>query len=92
MLPRPYVFVNMAMTADGKIDTVERQGARISGAADTARVDRLRADQTPFGGVDGRIPPLDPDGGLGGAVGTVVIPTGPDPDGFGPLQPEFAWI
>jgi 2,5-diamino-6-(ribosylamino)-4(3H)-pyrimidinone 5'-phosphate reductase len=33
----------MAMTADGKIDTVARQGARISGAADTARVDRLRA-------------------------------------------------
>jgi 2,5-diamino-6-(ribosylamino)-4(3H)-pyrimidinone 5'-phosphate reductase len=41
---RPYVFVNMAMTADGKIDTVERQGARISGAADSARVDRLRAE------------------------------------------------
>ena len=40
---RPYVFVNMAMTADGKIDTVERQGARISGSADSARVDRLRA-------------------------------------------------
>jgi len=34
----------MAMTADGKIDTVERLGARISGPADTARVDRLRAD------------------------------------------------
>jgi 2,5-diamino-6-(ribosylamino)-4(3H)-pyrimidinone 5'-phosphate reductase len=33
----------MAMTADGKIDTVARSGARISGAADTARVDRLRA-------------------------------------------------
>jgi 2,5-diamino-6-(ribosylamino)-4(3H)-pyrimidinone 5'-phosphate reductase len=33
----------MAMTADGKIDTVERSGARISGAADTIRVDRLRA-------------------------------------------------
>ena len=43
MAQRPYVFVNMAMTADGKIDTVERRGARISGAADTARVDRLRA-------------------------------------------------
>ncbi len=43
MEPRPFVFINMAMTADGKIDTVERQGARISGAADTARVDRLRA-------------------------------------------------
>jgi 2,5-diamino-6-(ribosylamino)-4(3H)-pyrimidinone 5'-phosphate reductase len=33
----------MAMTADGKIDTVERAGARISGAADTVRVDQLRA-------------------------------------------------
>jgi 2,5-diamino-6-(ribosylamino)-4(3H)-pyrimidinone 5'-phosphate reductase len=33
----------MAMTADGKIDTVERAGARISGAADTFRVDQLRA-------------------------------------------------
>ena len=33
----------MAMTADGKIDTVARLGARISGPADTARVDRLRA-------------------------------------------------
>jgi 2,5-diamino-6-(ribosylamino)-4(3H)-pyrimidinone 5'-phosphate reductase len=42
--PRPFVFVNMAMTADGKIDTVARQGARISGPADTARVDRLRAE------------------------------------------------
>ena len=31
------------MTADGKIDTVERAGARISGAADTVRVDQLRA-------------------------------------------------
>ena len=40
---RPDVIVNMAMTADGKIDTVERRGARISGAADSARVDRLRA-------------------------------------------------
>lgn len=44
MQSRPYVFVNMAMTADGKIDTVERRGARISGPADTARVDRLRAE------------------------------------------------
>ena len=43
MQQRPYVLVNMAVTADGKIDTVERRGARISGDADTARVDRLRA-------------------------------------------------
>ena len=41
---RPHVLVNMAVTADGKIDTVERRGARISGPADTARVDRLRAE------------------------------------------------
>jgi 2,5-diamino-6-(ribosylamino)-4(3H)-pyrimidinone 5'-phosphate reductase len=40
---RPFVLANLAMTADGKIDTVERLGARISGPADTARVDRLRA-------------------------------------------------
>jgi 2,5-diamino-6-(ribosylamino)-4(3H)-pyrimidinone 5'-phosphate reductase len=34
----------MAVTADGKVDTVERRGARISGPADTARVDALRAE------------------------------------------------
>jgi riboflavin-specific deaminase-like protein len=44
MQARPTVLVNMAMTADGKIDTFERRGARISGPADTARVDRLRAE------------------------------------------------
>lgn len=43
MQKRPYVLVNMAVTADGKIDTWERRGARISGAADSIRVDRLRA-------------------------------------------------
>lgn len=40
---RPRVLVNMAMTVDGKIDTLERRGARISGPADSARVDALRA-------------------------------------------------
>ncbi len=34
----------MAVTADGKIDTVARRGARISGASDSARVDALRAE------------------------------------------------
>ena len=43
MTTRPHLLVNMAMTADGKIDTVARGGARISGAADSARVDQLRA-------------------------------------------------
>jgi len=38
------VLVNIAMTADGKIDTVEREGARISSPEDKAAVDRLRAE------------------------------------------------
>src|SRR5512140_1966872 len=41
---RPFVFINVAMTADGKIDTFQRQGAAISSAWDKARVDRLRAE------------------------------------------------
>src|SRR3990172_1587053 len=41
---RPYVFINVAMTADGKIDTFERKGAAISSQRDKERVDRLRAE------------------------------------------------
>lgn len=41
---RPFVFINVAMTADGKIDTVQRKGAAISSARDKERVDRLRAE------------------------------------------------
>ncbi|HMB24043.1 MAG: dihydrofolate reductase family protein [Chloroflexota bacterium] len=40
---RPFVFINVAMTADGKIDTFERRGAAISSARDKERADRLRA-------------------------------------------------
>jgi 2,5-diamino-6-(ribosylamino)-4(3H)-pyrimidinone 5'-phosphate reductase len=40
---RPYVVVNIAMSADGKISTRERRQVRISGAQDFARVDRLKA-------------------------------------------------
>jgi 2,5-diamino-6-(ribosylamino)-4(3H)-pyrimidinone 5'-phosphate reductase len=40
---RPYVHINVAMTADGKIDTFERRGATISSQRDKERVDRLRA-------------------------------------------------
>jgi len=40
---RPFVFINAAVTADGKIDTCERRGATISSARDKARGDRLRA-------------------------------------------------
>jgi 2,5-diamino-6-(ribosylamino)-4(3H)-pyrimidinone 5'-phosphate reductase len=40
---RPYVLINVAATADGKIDTRERRGAAISSDADRARVDGLRA-------------------------------------------------
>ncbi|GAB4462792.1 MAG: 2,5-diamino-6-(ribosylamino)-4(3H)-pyrimidinone 5'-phosphate reductase [Anaerolineales bacterium] len=41
---RPFVFINVAMTADGKIDTFQRQGAAISSPRDKERVDRLRAE------------------------------------------------
>ena len=43
MLARPYVLINVAASADGKIDTIARQGAPISSEADRQRVDALRA-------------------------------------------------
>ena len=42
-LKRPFVFINSAMSADGKISSVEHRQIRISGQADLARVDLLRA-------------------------------------------------
>ncbi len=41
---RPYVFINTAISADGKIDTFERKGSAISSKRDKERVDQLRAD------------------------------------------------
>jgi 2,5-diamino-6-(ribosylamino)-4(3H)-pyrimidinone 5'-phosphate reductase len=41
---RPFVFVNVAMSADGKISTRERRQVRISGSLDRERVDRLKAE------------------------------------------------
>jgi len=41
---RPFVHINVAMTADGKLDTFERRGAAISSPGDKERVDRLRAE------------------------------------------------
>ncbi len=43
-MDRPYVHINVAATADGKIDTFERRGAAISSQRDKERVDQLRAD------------------------------------------------
>jgi 2,5-diamino-6-(ribosylamino)-4(3H)-pyrimidinone 5'-phosphate reductase len=43
-MDRPYVHINVAVTADGKIDTFERQGAAISSQQDKERVDELRAE------------------------------------------------
>src|SRR5689334_22279230 len=42
-MDRPYTVINVAMAADGKIDTFERRGAAISSARDRDRVDQLRA-------------------------------------------------
>ena len=41
---RPFVFINLAMSADGKISTVHRRQTRISGKEDFDRVDALRAE------------------------------------------------
>ena len=41
---RPYVFINSAMSADGKISTVARKQVRISGEDDLRRVDALKAN------------------------------------------------
>jgi 2,5-diamino-6-(ribosylamino)-4(3H)-pyrimidinone 5'-phosphate reductase len=43
-MKRPFVFINVAMTTDGKIDTFARKGATISSQRDKERVDRLRAE------------------------------------------------
>jgi len=41
---RPFVTINVAITADGKTDTIARRGAIISSPRDWSRVDRLRAE------------------------------------------------
>jgi len=41
---KPFVFINVAMSADGKIATKERRQTRISGEEDFKRVDALRAE------------------------------------------------
>jgi 2,5-diamino-6-(ribosylamino)-4(3H)-pyrimidinone 5'-phosphate reductase len=40
---RPFITLNVAMTADGKTDTISRKGVRISSSLDLERVDDLRA-------------------------------------------------
>jgi 2,5-diamino-6-(ribosylamino)-4(3H)-pyrimidinone 5'-phosphate reductase len=41
---KPYVVINVAVSADGKMDTFERKGSSISSAEDMARVQCLRAE------------------------------------------------
>lgn len=41
---RPFVFINIAMSADGKISTIDRRQVRISGTEDFARVDQVKAE------------------------------------------------
>jgi len=41
---RPFVHVNVAMSADGKLSTRERKQVKISGASDFLRVDRIKAE------------------------------------------------
>ena len=41
---RPFVFINVAVTADGKMDTSERKGSAISSPEDNERVQQLRSE------------------------------------------------
>jgi 2,5-diamino-6-(ribosylamino)-4(3H)-pyrimidinone 5'-phosphate reductase len=41
---RPFVHVNVAMSADGKLSTRERRQVKISGSSDFSRVDRVKAE------------------------------------------------
>ncbi len=43
-MDRPFVFINSAMSADGKISSVDRKQVRISGRKDMDRVKLLRAE------------------------------------------------
>lgn len=42
-MDRPFIFINSAMSADGKLSTKEKKQVRISGKLDFERVDELRA-------------------------------------------------
>jgi 2,5-diamino-6-(ribosylamino)-4(3H)-pyrimidinone 5'-phosphate reductase len=42
-MDKPFIFINSAMSADGKLSTKERKQVRISGKLDFERVDELRA-------------------------------------------------
>jgi 2,5-diamino-6-(ribosylamino)-4(3H)-pyrimidinone 5'-phosphate reductase len=42
-MDKPFVFVNCAMSLDGKLSTKERKQVKISGPEDSSRVDALRA-------------------------------------------------
>lgn len=44
LMERPFVFINSAMSADGKISSLLRQQVRISGPEDMDRVGLLRAE------------------------------------------------
>lgn len=44
MSPRPFVFVNMAMSADGKITTAAREYPKMTSRRDRDTMDRLRAE------------------------------------------------
>ena len=43
-MARPFVYINMASTVDGKITSAAREYPRITSAKDRREMDRLRAD------------------------------------------------
>lgn len=43
-MKKPFIFINSAMSLDGKLSTIERKQVKISNKEDFERVDRLRAE------------------------------------------------
>jgi 2,5-diamino-6-(ribosylamino)-4(3H)-pyrimidinone 5'-phosphate reductase len=43
-MPRPFVYINMAATVDGKITSAQREYPRFTSPADRVEMDRLRAN------------------------------------------------
>lgn len=42
-MKKPFIFINSAMSLDGKLSTIERKQVRISNKEDLERIDKLRA-------------------------------------------------
>ena len=56
-MERPFVYLNMAMTADGKITSADREYPRFTSDYDRRNMDRLRAQADAILVGAGTVPP-----------------------------------